>query len=178
MKLYISVFILLLVHHSFDEPKIIWNDYPVLDFYNFNGEVDKKSIYSATSYIGFYYGLDNKVAYAIGYFDCNKSWIKTKDSLLLLHEQGHFDLSEVCARQWRKELGEHFFNSSQLKIELDSLCNNFLVKWDSIDNIYEQETDYSKNKEKQLKWNKKINEWLIELDEYKEPYVNVNFNDK
>ncbi|MBK7855774.1 MAG: hypothetical protein IPJ79_13560 [Bacteroidetes bacterium] len=40
----------------------------------------------------------------IAYMDKNKSWIRKKyaDSLALTHEQGHFDLTEIYARKFKK----------------------------------------------------------------------------
>lgn len=42
----------------------------------------------------------------IAYMDKNKSWIRKKyaDSLALAHEQGHFDLTEIYARKFKKRV--------------------------------------------------------------------------
>ncbi|HSC39433.1 MAG TPA: hypothetical protein VLD19_16230, partial [Chitinophagaceae bacterium] len=43
-------------------------------------------------------------AYAV--FDKTKSWTKTSSPKTLRHEQGHFDITEIYALQWEKEMNE------------------------------------------------------------------------
>lgn len=98
------------------------------------------------------------------YFNKEKSWHAGNfSSPLLNHEQGHFDIAEVYARKFRKALSQHvsikmsatgkFLDSLEMSIENDE--KNFT-------NVYEMETDSSRNTQGQAKWDLKIKMLLEE----------------
>ena len=88
-------------------------------------------------------------------FDAKNSWAK-QDRLsdeLLVHEQGHFDIGMLFV----KELLAKFKNAKLTKANFNSVLQNIMTetskKYNAMGIDYDNETDHSKNKEQQLKWN-------------------------
>ncbi|HLP13232.1 MAG TPA: hypothetical protein VK177_14950 [Flavobacteriales bacterium] len=97
------------------------------------------------------------------FFNKEKSWHTGTSVHLLNHEQGHFDIGEICARKFRKALAEHISaNISSTKKFLDSLENAIDETEQELTDLYERETDSSRNIQGQLTWDRKINTWLEE----------------
>jgi len=103
------------------------------------------------------------------------SWVneKIKDDLeLLKHEQTHFDMAEIHARQFNEKVHEELMEKEfecpityeSLEEEIDEITDSavleifdqitILQKKMSID--YDNETNHGLNEEAQLKWNQKI----------------------
>ena len=63
------------------------------------------------------------------YFYPNKSWYQPHmvDSVILSHEQLHFDISELFARKFQKQLSETTFTRENVKQRVKSLYNKKLV---------------------------------------------------
>ena len=101
-------------------------------------------------------------------FDRNKSWfIDTSFRYILEHEQGHFDIGEICARKFRKSV-------MQLKNEKGSLKEKELMRifkehsslLNEIQNQYDQETRFSRDVANQGNWSMKIIKQLDSLKAY------------
>ena len=96
------------------------------------------------------------------------SWINTKKNVLssLLYQQTLFDLSEVYTRQFRKALKENkkkFISGNQL---IEQLNQEVLTEFSNRRIIYDEETNYAINTEKQKEWEIQIQKELEELKEY------------
>lgn len=91
------------------------------------------------------------------YFYPNSSWYKPElcDSLILSHEQLHFDITEIYARKMRKELDRTSF-SKNIKAEVRAIYNKINKELNDFQNLYDTSTNYSRNEEQQIIWNKKI----------------------
>jgi Predicted secreted Zn-dependent protease len=101
----------------------------------------------------------------VSYFRKNKSWTRdTISEILLKHEQGHFDISELYARKLRKFLQN--FNPKQSAQVLESGINLLTLEADAFQEKYDEETEHGKLKAKQAEWNNLINEELEQLNEY------------
>jgi hypothetical protein len=105
-------------------------------------------------------------------FVCSKSWFKRqgpgRDTLLLKHEQGHFDMAELMVRQTRKR-----FENDSVMITRDNfkeIINKYISEqtrnFEEYTRIYEQETSYSRNLKKQKEWRIKLDEELKQLEKY------------
>ena len=115
-------------------------------------------------------------------FVTNESWIVQKDSLMLKHEQVHFDIAEVYARKIRKAID----SLAKLEVSNVDLYKTILEKYyqqcDSYNDKYDNDVytvindDVEYRFEEQDRWIEKIAKELDELKEYE--YVpNVIFEE-
>lgn len=94
----------------------------------------------------------------------DKSWVRPDKSdltKLLEHEQAHFDLCEVYARKLRKRIAD-----SNYQINIDKAISEVFDAFKQRQQLYDKETNHSRNKEKQAEWIKMIAVELQELDDY------------
>ncbi|OFX36409.1 MAG: hypothetical protein A2X08_14985 [Bacteroidetes bacterium GWA2_32_17] len=159
--------------------EIVWSENYKLKWEDFQGKQEGYSDEQAKIRYRFYYKIlnytDSNIVYsAKNIFVKNKSWTKNKEGneLLLNHEQRHFDLSEVYARYFRKELSELNASNNVYGWELmDKTLKNWFNKLNVVQDKYDLETGHSIEKEMQENWNKKIDSLLLSLDKYKDTIV-------
>ena len=97
-------------------------------------------------------------------FSKTRSWGKYKTEYILMHEQGHFDITEIYARKLDNALREYNFNPKRFKTDLDEIYKDIMEEKEELQNQYDLETDYSRNKEKQTEWLKKIQKELAKYN--------------
>jgi hypothetical protein len=102
------------------------------------------------------------------HFYPNKSWyIKEQgDNHILAHEQLHFDITELYARKFRKQISQ-LKVTNNIKSELRQLHLNINKEVAVTQNLYDLESDNSVNREFQAKWNVYIKRELAKLEAYK-----------
>jgi hypothetical protein len=181
MKFYILLNILILTSKLFSQSIkldcesldsiILWNPKNLMNWTDYRGTPDtlKESFdfADAVSNIKYYFDVykDKKqnIQYIVFvYFNKNGSWVKADSSdELLKHERTHFNIAECTARKARKEAQK----LSMLNIEDYSIYYKCFKKMlqidDSINYIYDLETNYGSLDLPQEKWNDKI---MMELD--------------
>lgn len=103
------------------------------------------------------------------YFLRTTSFARTNDSTYLQFARSIFDLSEVMARELRRDFSKqgrgvysHKAHEAYLLLE---------KKFNEIRTQYTAESDFGKNKEKQEEWEKWIALQLFELTPYAKDYV-------
>lgn len=128
------------------EKEIIWNKNRKLEINDFKGQVENRPFQAVTN-SGITYNIFskpgfNKKKYTIAVsakFDCEGSYFKPRkrDSLVLVHEQVHFDISELYARKFLKKMIER---APEIKIALAvheeiyrSVYNELQIKQDEYD---------------------------------------------
>jgi hypothetical protein len=155
---------------SKNEELIDWSARNRLTWSDYKGDPDPTSGAAATttSYLGIEYNFkNNAVTYKIACrFSKNKSWGLYKTDHILGHEQGHFDITEIFARKLNKETSEYKFNKSSYQHDLQKIYNDIVGEKEKLQDQYDKETDFSRNKEKQAEWLKKIEKMLEELNDY------------
>lgn len=146
-----------------------WSD-KRLDWDDFKASPVKNSDAAAltATHLGFSYSLsNNRVSYEIiCRFDKTKSWGLVKTEWILKHEQGHFDIAEIFARKLKRELAAYQFNKKTFQKDLDAIYQRVIEEKEAFQLSYDTETDYSRNKRKQLEWLKKIEGILEETQSY------------
>lgn len=148
---------------------ICWKDTEKLNWDYFLGEPKSFSISygdsaQAVSNLTIIMGLDSNNEYtAKAVFNKNLSWYVEKSDLLLQHEQGHFDLTEVYARLLRKKV-DH--NEGDSDFDINSLYKETLMELDSVSEKYDAETLHGSILVQQKKWDTYFEERLNELSEY------------
>jgi hypothetical protein len=104
------------------------------------------------------YRLDYEVT---AYFYPDRSWYHPElcDSVVLSHEQLHFDISEIYARKMRNILGSRIFGPN-VKAEVRQVFAQINRELSQFQQRYDSETDYSRDHEAQARWNRLIAERL------------------
>lgn len=148
---------------------IRWSPHYKLKWDDFQGKPDTPSKYGAVSNPILRYSLsaseDSFNIKVFCFFIKTRSWSIFKNSdTLLLHEQGHFDITELFARKLRKSFSEYKFNYHTVRKDVDNLFNLNKQERVKMDRLYDKETNLSRNGKKQIFWNKKIN---LELEKLK-----------
>ncbi|MDF4204814.1 DUF922 domain-containing protein [Maribacter sp. SA7] len=143
--------------------RFTWND--------FKGDAPITSRAAATTASGityrfstFYENNELQVDYKVfAYFYPTKSWYKPKlcNDVTLLHEQLHFDITELYARKLRKQLSETKFTKN-VKEEIRKIYKATIRQLNDFQNKYDSETNYSRNLVVQKRWVEEIAEALKE----------------
>jgi Bacterial protein of unknown function (DUF922) len=154
----------------FQNSLIPWKASRKLNWEDFKANPDPGSSNAAltSSSINIEFGYDNKgLQYSIRCgFDKTRSWVRIRNDDVLGHEQGHFDLAELYARKLNKVIKEYRFNAKTVGEDVNKLYENMMQKHHEMQRVYDEETDYSRNKVKQEEWKKKIYEDLKDLEAY------------
>jgi hypothetical protein len=159
-----------------DKDTLIWSENLKLKWTDFKNDSFPGVNVSALSAIRI--RLDYEVRY-------NLDWVKVqcefskklsiarkdKSPNLLQHEQGHFDLAEVYAREIRHEILaiRSRLNRGNYKM-LDSIHHFWDSKLAKEHIKYDKETDYSRDTVMQSKWMLEIKKRLQKLSAYKQNY--------
>lgn len=168
----ISVFILLFTMSCSlirAQEEVPWSPQGKLEWKDFKGDVPLGAKAAATTASGISYSFSTfyekgemKVDYQVqAFFYPAKSWYRPQicNDITLLHEQLHFDISEVFARKMDREMSETKFTKN-IKQEVRVLYKRILKELDVFQRRYDLETDFSRNIEKQKLWQKQINSLL------------------
>ncbi len=151
---------LLVLSQLKEEDFINWNENRKLTWDDFKAPPQKLGSTAAmtTTHLGFSYKIANgKISYEIDCrFEKSKSWGLVKNDWVLKHEQGHFDIAELFARRLNKATVEYQFNRSSFQNDLDLIYKTVVAEKEKYQQQYDDETDYSRNKDKQEEWLKKI----------------------
>ncbi len=142
-----------------------WNESQKISWEDYKGKITDTSkitssccgIYCIPQVIG-----DSGIITIVAYFDRNKSWVSRKhsDSLLLIHEQGHFDLTEVYARKLRKKISSIRPAEENFSAEIKKF---YSWAWDDLQKqhaAYDKATDHGAIDFAQRTWDKYIDEHL------------------
>jgi hypothetical protein len=181
MKLFIiffSITNLFFAQKEFENDSILlWNSNRKLEWSDFISNNKKHSYEKAVAVISPYLVLipkrfskktaSNMKIAAIN--DKKSSWNKTTEQSVLIHEQGHFDITEIHARKFRKAL----FETKQAENVLDvhfivTLYKNIDSEHWKLQEKYEIETEHGTNYNSQTKWNDFISKELEILKDFEE----------
>ena len=123
-------------HQAFTWSKLSYR-YKVLKF---EGEIAKIS-----------FEVFSKVDTANSYFE--KARRLQNDTLLLKHEQGHADIVFIYALKLKEAFNKIIFSKQNFKEEVTGIFNGIFLEMRLEQLKYDAESDHSKNKEGQRKWN-------------------------
>lgn len=173
-------FLLFIVCTGFTAPlqeagTIAWSDTRRLTWADFKGSPDLASGNAAltSAKITFRYGYsgpENFIWTIECTFDKNRSWGKIKNNLILSHEQGHFDITEIHARLLQKGMKEYKFKEGNVAKEVQAIYQKVTDAQNVMQTTYDAETNFSRNPDEQKRWLEKIKKQLEEL----KPYADYN----
>ena len=158
-----------------EEPSIKWNSNRPLTWKDFQGPVDAGTDAAAVTASGIAYGLSatftgNKITVDCdveSFFYPRKSWYRKElgDSLVLRHEQLHFDITELHARKMRKAIQNSTFTEN-VREEVKRIYHKTIAELQSTQRMYDRETNFSRNLQVQSDWERKIASELKKYDAY------------
>lgn len=112
---------------------------------------------------------DGVIKYKIrSYFEKDHSWVKNEARTKhhLVHEQIHFDITELYARKLRKALKKRQFMCGQ-EVEFDNFVFAFSQSWQNEQQNYDLLSRHSLDEKQQREWFYRIAMELSLLDNYK-----------
>jgi hypothetical protein len=149
-----------------NEEIIPWAFNRRLSWEDFLCEPQKNSdaVASTSTSLGIAYQVENgQLTYSISCnFSKNKSWGLLKTNYILAHEQGHFDITEICARKLFRALQEYQFNHKTYRDDINDIYQRIVAEKESMQATYDGETDHSRNRKVQYEWLQKIDQMLDE----------------
>ncbi len=150
---------------------IKWSASKKLNWSDYKAAVDPNSSAAAltATHLGFSYSITNGefVFTVSSLFSQTQSWVRHKTVYILAHEQGHFDIAEIQARKFYQSLLSYKFNEKSFKKDLNNLYQTALLEKQTMQQLYDQETQHSINKEKQAEWLLNIEKLLKETEDYR-----------
>jgi len=161
------------------ENYIVWNkDRPLLwdDFQSKPNSSYNEGARATTSIlIDFINKTDPFLIEINAVFYPKRSWFRKgyDDDDGLKHEQGHFDITEIFARKFRKQIILSAFSKNNFSKKIEKACVNIRKNLIEYHKLYDEQTNHYLNKEKQTEWNEKIANQLIELEKYSNPIVEI-----
>lgn len=149
--------------------KLTWKDFKGMPKSTLNPDVAAQT-YCDFGFQSNYVNILTKAKiFVTNTFNCNLSWVRLdqKDRAdLLEHEQGHFDLCEVYARQLRKKLQEKKLTVFNINPDADIIFKDTYALYLNRQELYEKETGYGLNRQKQIEWTATISKELNEFSNY------------
>lgn len=164
----VAIGFLLLSGNQEEEETVLWQPTRKLNWSNFKGKPANNRAAAVTA-SGLTYTISTLTKNGVitvtfdvsAYFYPDKSWYRPEvcDSVILSHEQLHFDITELFARKFRAQLKTKKFTSNA-KNEVGVLYKQINRELHTFQERYDAETNFSRDREKQLSWNKTIAEKL------------------
>jgi len=150
---------------------IPWSAARRLEWSDFSGQPDGNNVNAAltSSKVVFSYNYSSRDGFnwhIACLFDKNRSWVRIKNDLILAHEQGHFDITEIYARKLQKQMKNYSFNKDRVQKDVPAIYQAIMQEQNDVQNRYDEQTNHSRTKDKQLAWLEKIKKELNELKEY------------
>lgn len=99
-------------------------------------------------------------------FAKTRSWGLLKTSYILAHEQAHFDITELFARKLHQELEQYQFNRKSFKKDVNTLYQKVVKEKEMFQELYDKQTDHSRNHTQQQQWLTRIDQLLEETDAF------------
>lgn len=159
------------------EKEIFWTSDRKLSWEDFKGspKTISNANAAAQTYCGFGFQtnqvsvLTKTKIFTTNIFTCNLSWVREDQKYrtdLLEHEQGHFDLCEVYSRQLRKKLIEKKLTVYNINTDANTIFKNVYALYLDRQELYEKETNYGLDRQKQVEWTKRIASEIKDLNSF------------
>ncbi|WP_217363259.1 DUF922 domain-containing protein [Winogradskyella undariae] len=177
MKTLIFLLSFLFIGSATSEESLTWNEDVKLTWADFKGTPDSESDAVALTASGITFGFSVKTSEkkivdfsttVFTHFYPNKSWyLKDKSNTYILnHEQLHFDITELYARQFRQKLAKLEVNKN-VKAQMKRLHAAINEELNETQQRYDMQTNHSLNVKMQKEWNTNIQKELDKLEAFK-----------
>ncbi len=163
---------------------IKWDETRPLSWKDYKKKAPKATSFAAltSAAVGFSIHYENEVV-AIeieSFFTPKESWTKDKNNQeLLAHEILHFSITELFARQLRKQILETNFTSREQKLikEITKMYSQKMKALAKCQRLYDKETNHSLIKKAQERWIEKVQQELKEVEKYSDTQIVINLSD-
>jgi hypothetical protein len=158
---------------SWSEKQLTWDD--------FRGKPHTKSRVGAITYSGIKYSYEQSGSSlsmkVVATFDPDLSWYNksTANEYVLRHEQLHFDITELYARKLRAALKQISPKAAKPSAIAEKLYDKFFSESRDYQDLYDHETNHSRNEARQAEWDKKISSALKELQPHADTFIFISF---
>ncbi len=137
---------------------LVWEDFvgPIPIFTTYGAAISSKLYYEYDSTKGRYHvyaGQNNQ-----------RSWVKKdtpEDSTVIIHEQYHFNITEIFARRANQRI-DSFPDMSEEEVQ--ALLDSYIDPRQDMQYLYDAETDHNLIDDAQFYWEYKIDNELLELE--------------
>jgi len=185
-RLYIFLALTLSSYRVFSQKVIIngkegdraltWND--------FKGRPDEQSSYGAYTYTFFktqtgnftFKGDTVKWEKPIEYWvELGKdSWVKKdkRSDTLLQHEEGHFKIGKLMVLELNVRMKNEIFLKNNYQLKLNGIIKEISDRYRALEKQYDSETNHSKNRPAQWKWNQYFDSELARWKGNQQPAEN------
>jgi len=154
---------------------IYWNSQRYIQWSDFRGKYkSNQDSVTAMSYVGILIRKNTVGTLGVySAFSKDKSWVDPNERTEagLGHEQGHFDITEICARKFRKYLLENKRIARSEK-RVEKAYREFQIMHLNLQSRYDRDTDHNRNEEERRKWKSLIEQELEALAAFKNPIIN------
>ncbi len=141
---------------------LVWDDFQC------EPKRNTDAVASTSTSLGIAYQLRNGAL--IYQITCNfsktKSWGLVKTDYILAHEQGHFDITEIYSRRLHQALLEYKFNRKTYQRDINRIYERIVREKEALQDLYDKQSDHSRNKKTQVAWLEIIDALLVETDPY------------
>lgn len=177
MKNLLIIITLIFLGVTSNDDGVTWNEHTKLTWADFKATPDVKSNAVAVTASGITFGYAVKTSgerivdfstTVEAHFYPNKSWyIREKGNIhVLAHEQLHFDITELYARQFRAQITKLIVNQN-VKEQMNRLHAEINEAVNKTQKLYDEQTNHSMNIEMQEEWEKTIQIELKKFEDYK-----------
>ncbi len=144
--------------------RLTWDDFKGYPSYQ-HAEISAMTASGIVHYSGCKDGFINYKVQA--YFERKESWVKSEalTNHHLIHEQIHFDITELHARKVRKALSQNKFRCGQ-ENEFEIFVAKLTDDWQNDQRKYDEESKHSLDQEKQGEWHIDVSSELHKLDAF------------
>jgi len=153
-----------------DKEFIPWLHERMLEWEDFQCAPNRKSdaVASTSTSLGLAYQIKNRqLSFSITCaFSKTKSWGTLKTDYILAHEQGHFDITEIYARKLHQALSFYKFNSKTYGQDINRIYQRIVKEKEHFQNLYDGQSDHSRNKRIQANWAEIIDSLLVETESF------------
>ena len=151
---------------------IYWKPDTKLSWRDFRAVPDFTTKFGAMTFagIGYRYQFTTdtlKVQTYCAFLTC-RSWTKYDESILLKHEQTHFDISELWRRTFISRLLQMPVHRDSIDASLRALYLEMYRLGAEMDKEYDDQTESCRNKMQQVKWSKKIQVQLEHMSSFQD----------
>lgn len=154
------------IHKSKEYRPLTWRD--------FDGKVKKESPFHAETFWEISYKMatarfsgdtaitDAEIELSLG----EKSWVKKdkQTDYLLKHEQGHFDIAVICAREMMLIFKNTTFYKKDYRAKSYAVYFDIMKKYRELEKQYDNETRHSMDEAQQQKWDEYISRELKKVN--------------
>jgi hypothetical protein len=106
-------------------------------------------------------------------FNREKSWVKndaeSRSDAIRAHEQLHFDIAELNARKLRRRLVGLKLSRNQYKKEIQLAYDAEIEEGERLQKLYDSETNHGIDRDAQMRWRRRIDKELGDLNEFSRP---------